>query len=185
VASAELEAKRLELLLEMAPKARRVAYLRNPAHPRAEQQIGYVQAAARAHGAQLRVFHAQTREQVDEALLRISRKVADVAMVSTDVVLAGKSKEIAHALRKARPPTAYPWRTYIDHGGLMYYGVDVRSMWRRTLSYVDRILKGAKPTDLPVEEVSAFELVISRTSARELGIEVPQFLIARANEMAP
>jgi putative ABC transport system substrate-binding protein len=131
------------------------------------------------------VFHAQTREQVDEALLRISRKVADVAMVSTDVVLAGKSKEIAHALRKARPPTAYPWRTYIDHGGLMYYGVDVRSMWRRTLSYVDRILKGAKPTDLPVEEVSAFELVISRTSARELGIEVPQFLIARANEMAP
>jgi putative ABC transport system substrate-binding protein len=80
---------------------------------------------------------------------------------------------------------AYPWRTYIDHAGLMDYGVDVRSMWRRTLSYVDRILKGAKPTDLPVEEVSAFELVISRTSARELGIEVPQSLIARANEMAP
>lgn len=131
------------------------------------------------------MFDAQTGDQVDAALPRISRKVADGAMVSTDVVLAGKSKEIANALRKSRLPTAYAWRTYTDHGGLMYYGVDVRNMWRRAASYVDRLLRGAKPTDLPVEQVSSFELVISRGGARELGIEVPQSLIARANELAP
>jgi putative ABC transport system substrate-binding protein len=185
VASAELEAKRLELLLEMVPKARRIAYLRNPAHPHAEHQVEYARAAARKHGVQLTVFDVQTADQVDAALRRISRKVADGAMVSTDVVLAGKSKEIANALRNARLPTAYPWRTYVDHGGLMYYGVDVHNMWRRVFSYVDRLLKGAKPTDLPVEQVSSFELVISRGSARALGLDVPQSIIARANELAP
>lgn len=185
VASAELEAKRLELLLEMVPKARRIAYLRNPSHPRAVDQIAYAQEAARKHSVQLIVFDVQTREQVDAALQRISRRIADGAVVSTDVLLAGRSKEIAGALRKAQLPTAYPWRVYIDHGGLMYYGVDVRQMWRRAISYVDRLLKGAKPTDLPVEQVSAFQLVISRSGARELGIEVPQSLIARADEFAP
>jgi putative ABC transport system substrate-binding protein len=183
VASPELEAKRLEFLLEMVPRARRVAYLRNPDNPLAERQIEYAREAAKKYGVQLVLFDVTTPAQTDSALQRISRKAADAAMVSTDVVLVAKSREIASALRKAQLPVVYPWRLYVDQGGLLYYGVDVRDVWRRAVSYIDRLLKGAKPSDLAIEQVSTFQLVINVAAAKELGIDVPQSLLARADEI--
>jgi len=181
--SLELEAKRLELLMEVVPRARRVAYLRNPANPLAPRLNSETEQAARKLGVELVPVDARVAQEVDVALARLSRKSADAVLVSTDMILATRSEQIAQALHKARLPAMYPWRPYLDSGGLMYYGMNHVDAWRRAAAYVDRVLKGAKPADLPIEEISGFELVINLREAGALGIDIPQGLLMRAEEV--
>jgi len=182
VPSPQLTAKRLELLMELVPRARRIVYLGNPSNPLAELELEQVERAAKALNVQLVRLDIRKRDEINNALKRVSRKTADAGLVSTDVVLASASEEIVRAFRAARLPAVYPWRPYVEQGGLMYYGVPLQEIYRSAALYADRILKGAKPNDLPVEELSKFELVLNMREAERLGIQVPQSLRARVTE---
>jgi putative ABC transport system substrate-binding protein len=181
--SLELEAKRLELLIEVAPRARRVAYLRNPANPLAPRLTGQVEQAAKKLGVQLSLVDARVAAEVDASLAGLSKRSADAVLVSTDMILFTKGKEIVQTVAKARLPAVYPWRPYVDYGGLLSYGMDYVEAWRHAASYVDRILKGTKPTDLPIEEVSRFAMAVNLREAQALGIEIPQGVLLRAEEI--
>jgi putative tryptophan/tyrosine transport system substrate-binding protein len=181
--SLELEAKRLELLIEAVPRARRIAYLRNSANPLAPRLDAEMERAAKRLGVELVPVDARAAQDVDSAVARLSKRSADAVIVSTDMILATRNEQIVGALRKAHLPAIYPWRPYLDSGGLMYYGMNHVEAWRRAAAYVDRILKGSKPNDLPVEEISRFELVINLREAGALGIELPQALLMRAEEI--
>jgi putative ABC transport system substrate-binding protein len=108
---------------------------------------------------------------------------SDAILVASDLGLLAENARIASAIRKARIPAVFPWREYHQHGALMSYGPDLKEVYRRTASYVVKILNGAKPSDLPVEEISKFDLVIDLRVAHELGINVPQELLFRADEV--
>ncbi len=181
--STELMAKRLELLKQVAPHIRRVILLGNPG---SQLQAGVLKEARRAGEAlhiQIVAVNARNVAEPDAALSRLQHGPSDAFMVASDVLFLGNRAKIAAAVAKARLPGIFPWRDYHDAGVLMSYGSSTKEMGRQVAAYVDRILKGAKPADLPIEQSSKYELVIDLRLARAMGLKVPRSLLARADEV--
>ena len=181
--STELTAKRLELLREMLPRASRIAVLVNPANTANTTTLREVEAAGRAIGFQTQIVNAGTSREIDTAFAAFARERPDAVFLGTDAFFNGRRLQLANwASRHALPMTSGS-RDICEVGGLMSYGSNIVDSYRQQGVYVGRILKGAKPADLPVEQFAKFELVINAQTARILDLEIPPTLLARADEV--
>jgi putative ABC transport system substrate-binding protein len=182
--SQEVNAKRLGLLHELVPKAIRVAVLLNPANgPSAETTLRDIQEPARAMGMQIHVLNATTIGEIDAAFGVLACERPDALFIAADVFFTSRRVQIATLAARDRIPAAYSTRDAVAAGGLMSYGTDLVDMYRQVGVYAGKILKGAKPADLPVVQSTRFELVINLTTAKALGIEVPETLLVTAGEL--
>jgi putative ABC transport system substrate-binding protein len=180
----ELVAKRFELLRELIPGAVRVGVLVNPADARnTETTLREVEAAARAMGMQTQVMRASTSGEVETAIAAIAREHCDALFVAGDAFLNSRRLQLALLAARHGMPASYGSRDYPEYGGLMSYGANLTDAFRLAGVYTGRILKGAKPTDLPVEQASKFELVINHPAAKILGLAIPPTLFALADEV--
>jgi putative ABC transport system substrate-binding protein len=179
----ELTAKRLELLRELVPAAARVAMLVNPTNPTAEIVVRNVAAAARAMGLQIQVLNASTGREISAAFATFVRERPDALFVGGDAFFTSRRVQLANLAVRHAIPATFPTRDYAEAGGLMSYGSSAPDAWRQVGAYTGRILKGAKPTDLPVVQASKFELVVNAETARMLGLAVPPMLLATADEV--
>jgi putative ABC transport system substrate-binding protein len=181
---AELTTKRMELLRELVPTVSRVAVLVNPADASiAKLTLRDAETAARAMRLQIRVLNASTSRDINEAFATFVRERPDALFTSPDPFFLTRRTQLTHLASRHGVPAAYPVRDFAESGGLMSYGTDVTDAWRQVGAYTGRILKGAKPADLPVVQASKFELVINAETARMLGLEIPPMLLARADEV--
>lgn len=184
VYNAELTAKRLELLRELVPAAARVAVLVNPLNARTTAvTLRDVEPAARRLGLQLQVVNASTSREINAAFETFVHDRPDTLFVDPDPFLASRRIQLVHLATLHKVPAVYPVRDYAEAGGLMSYGSDITETFRQMGAYTGRILKGAKPADLPVVQASKFELVINAETARMLGLDVPPTLLSRANKV--
>jgi ABC-type uncharacterized transport system substrate-binding protein len=182
--SLELVAKRLELLRQMVPGAVRVAVLVNSANSAfAETTSKDVEPAARAMGLQIQFLKASTSREIDAVFVTLARQRPDALFVGNDPFFTSRRVQLANAAAHHSIPSTFGSREIVEAGGLMSYGVNIVDAWRQLGAYVGRILKGAKPTDLPILQSSKFELVINVQTARTLGLDVPDSLLARADEV--
>ncbi len=182
--TAELGAKRLGLLHELVPTASRIAVLANPTDQvRTTSNIKDVEAAARAIGLQIHVFSASTTDEVDAAFAAILRERMHALLSIPDAYLNTRRVQLATLAARHALPTAYPLRDYVEAGGLMSYGTSLADAQRQVGIYTGRVLKGEKPSDLPVVQPTKFELVINRSTAKALDLDVPATLLARADEV--
>jgi putative ABC transport system substrate-binding protein len=180
----ELPGKRLELLKETVPQSARIAVLANPAAPGHVSRIHRLRVAAQALGLHLHVAEVRQADELDPAFAAMIHAGADALLVLSDSQLLSKLYQRTVALAAThRLPAMYDWRYYVDAGGLMYYGRSVPANARRIAVYVDKILKGAKPADLPVEQPTTFELVINLKAAKALGMTMPPSLLLLADEV--
>jgi putative ABC transport system substrate-binding protein len=183
--SRELGGKRLELLKEAVPKVARVAVLYEPASPAIVLDVKEVlPAAARTLGLSVRSWEVRDADGFDRVFAAMGKERPDGIYVPPGGPLTrANGKRIAGFALKSRLPSVYHSREFVDAGGLMYYGADVADSYRRVAYYVDRILKGAKPADLPVEQPTKFELVINLKTAKQIGVTIPQSLLFRADKV--
>jgi putative tryptophan/tyrosine transport system substrate-binding protein len=182
--SGELTAKRLELLHEVVPAATRVAVLVNPANALAtESTLRDVQSAARAMGLQIQVVNASTSYEINAAFATFVRERPDALFVGVDIFLNNRRAQLVNLASHYSLPAIFSNRDFAEIGGLMSYGSDIKDAFRQVGVYVGRILKGAKPAELPVVQASKFELVINAETARMLGLTVPPTLLATADEV--
>jgi putative tryptophan/tyrosine transport system substrate-binding protein len=182
--AAELVAKRLELLRELVPRIERVAVLLNPDDAsRTESSLRDVEAAARAMGLQIQILNANTSREIDTAFDGIAHERPVALFVTTTTFLSVRVVQLALLAAFHRLPSSHDLREFAEAGGLMSYGTNIADVYRQIGVYAGRILKGAKPADLPVVQSSKFQLVINAHTARMLGIEVPPMLLARADEV--
>jgi putative ABC transport system substrate-binding protein len=180
----ELAAKRLELLRELVPGAARAAVLVNPANPaNAEATLLAVPSAARAMGLQIQVLNASNIREIDAVFGTFMRERPDALFVGGDPFFVSRRIQLVHLATRHAVPATFPNRDYPAIGGLMSYGTSIRDAFRQAGIYAGRILKGAKPADLPVVQSSKFELVINASTARMLGLTVPDKLLATADEV--
>jgi putative ABC transport system substrate-binding protein len=180
----ELAAKRLGLLRELVPRAARVAVLVNPANPAtAESTVKDTQAAARTIGLQARILNASSIREIDAAYASLVRDRADALLVAGDGFFNSRRVQLAMLAVRHAVPATYAVREYAEAGGLISYGTSFAVTDRQVGIYAGRILKGAKPADLPVLQSTKFELVINLQAARMLSLEVPPTLLARADEV--
>ena len=179
----ELAAKRLELLRELVPAATRVAVLVNPNATNAESTLRDVELAARAMGLQIQVVSASTSREIDAAFATFERERPDALFVGGDPFFNARRVQLALLAGHREIPAIYSGREYAEAGGLMSYGSNITDAFRQVGVYVGRILKGAKPADLPVVQASKFELVINAQTARMLGLTVPPTLLSTADEV--
>lgn len=184
ILSGELVAKRLELLRELVPGAARVAVFVNPANATStETTVRDVELAARTIGLQIQVLNASTSREIDAAFAALARERPDALLVATDTLFTTRRVQMSlQAMRHAIPAT-YSAREVVEAGGLMSYGSNLTDALRQAGAYTGRILKGAKPADLPVVQASKFELVINHQTARMLGLTVPDKLLVAADEV--
>jgi putative tryptophan/tyrosine transport system substrate-binding protein len=182
--ASELAAKRLELLRELVPGAARVALLVEPANVRiTEGTVRDVEAAARAMGLQIRVLNANTSREIDTAFGTLASERPDALFVGSSTLFNARRVQLAHWATHHRVPATYSARQYVQAGGLMNYGASPTDAYRQVGVYTGRVLKGAKPADLPVVQSTKFELIINNQTARMLGLNVPPTLLARADEV--
>ena len=182
----ELVSKCLELLKQAVPGVSRVAVLSQPgAVPeRTEKDIlKGAEVAARALGMQLQVVEARGAEDFDRAFSQMTSTRMGALTVLSTPVFSSERKRLVNLAAKNRLPTVFSFREYVEAGGLISYGPDLADLYRRSATYVDRILKGTKPSELPVEQPSKFELVINLRTAKQLGLTIPQSVLARADEV--
>jgi putative tryptophan/tyrosine transport system substrate-binding protein len=179
----ELTAKRLELLRELVRGAARVAVLVNPANIAIETTLRDVQSAARAIGWQIQILNASTTREIEGAFETLARERPDALAVGPDAFFTDRRVQLVNLSSRHAIPTAYGDRGFAEVGGLMSYGANLGDAYRHLGVYAGRILKGAKPADLPVVQSSKFELVINHPTARMLGLEVPPTLLATADEV--
>jgi putative ABC transport system substrate-binding protein len=180
----ELAAKMLGLLLELVPAATRVAVLVNPANAtNAESTLSGVDSAARAMGLHIQIVHASTGSEIDAAFATFARERPDALFVGGDPFLNARRVQLALLAGRHGIPAIYSGREYAEAGGLVSYGSDITDAYRQMGVYTGRVLKGAKPADMPVTQASKFELVINAQTARMLGLTVPPTLLARADEV--
>jgi len=176
--------KRLELLKEVVPSASRVAVLLNPANPTNPLQLKEIQAVAPALGVTLLPLEAKEPNDIDRAFAVMRNQQAGALIVFGDLMLFGThQKRLAELALKSRLPAIWAQKENVDAGGLMSYGTNFDDLYRRAAGYVDKILKGAKPADLPVEQPTKFELVINLKTAKALGLTIPQSVMLRADQV--
>jgi putative ABC transport system substrate-binding protein len=182
--NAELAAKRLELLRELVPTAVRVAVLVNPSNPTTtEISLRDLEPAARNMGLQLQIVRASSSAEINAAFATFARERPDALFVGQDALFGARRIQLAHLATRHAIPTAYSAREYAEVGGLMSYGANVVDTYRQIGVITGRILKGAKPADLPVLQSTKLDLVINAETARAIGLTVPHSLIARADEV--
>ena len=179
--SRELGGKRLELLKEAVPKLTRVAVLYSPAAPASVLDVKEVlPVAARALGLTLQPWELRAAGDFDRVFAALSKERPDGLYPTGGPLIAANGKRIADFALKSQLPSVGSIREYVDAGGLMYYGADLADSFRRVAYYIDRIIKGAKPSDLPVEQPTKFELVINVKTAKQIGLTIPQSMLYRA-----
>ena len=179
----ELDAKRLELLHEILPKAVQVAAVWNPGNLESGLQRKRLQDAARVRGMRMRFVEAQHPGEIDAAFASIAREQTDAVVVSADPMLVNERRRIVELAGRTRVPAVYFDRTFAEAGGLLSYGTDLFALYRSAGTYVDKILKGAKPADLPVQQPTQFELVINLKTAKTLGLTIPPPILLRADRV--
>jgi putative ABC transport system substrate-binding protein len=179
----ELMAKRLELLTELAPQASTIALLVNPTNENAERVVRDGQHAARAKGVQLNILKAATESEIDTAFATLAQLRAGALLVSPDPFFVSRREQLVVLASRHAVPAMYYWREAVAAGGLISYGPSLAGIWRQLGGYVGKILKGAKPADLPVQQPTTFELVINLKTAQALGLTVPPLLLATADEV--
>jgi ABC-type uncharacterized transport system substrate-binding protein len=175
--------KWLQLLKDAVPKLARVAVLWNRANPGVASQVHDIEAAARTLGVRLQLLEFRGADQVESALTAMATPRPDGLIVPADAASNQQRARIIAFAAKNRLPTIYPAREIVEVGGLMTYAPSQIDSWRRAADYVDKILKGAKPADLPMEQPTTFELVINLTTAKALGLTIPPLLLGRADEV--
>jgi ABC-type uncharacterized transport system substrate-binding protein len=178
-----LVAKQLELLHELIPQATVISVLVNPNFPGTAFQLRDMQEAARTLGHPMHVLNASTGSEINTAFATIAQQRTDALLVAGDPFFLSRLSQFITLAARHAVPTIYPQREYVAGGGLISYGTSVTDAYRQVGVYVGRILKGAKPMDLPVVRATKFELVINLQTAKLLGIEVPPTLLARADEV--
>jgi putative tryptophan/tyrosine transport system substrate-binding protein len=181
--SSELVRKRLQVLLELLPGIRVVAVLMNPDTPFTALALQELRIAAAARGQHLEVFETRTANQLSTNIEAAVRARASALITLQDPLLRGLRQQISDLAAKVQLPTIYGSRDFVEAGGLISYGVDRRQLHRRAAELIDKILKGAKPADIPVEQPTKFELVINLKTAKALGLTVPNTLLALADEV--
>jgi putative ABC transport system substrate-binding protein len=178
-----LAEKRLQLLHDCVPNAELIALLVNPTSPVAEPQTRDAQAAARALGVRLTVLSAITENDFDQVFASLVRQRADALFVSADPFFSSRREHLVALAAQRAIPTLYEFREFVEAGGLMSYGTVLSDGYYKGGNYVARILKGANPADLPVEQIDKFELIINLKTARTLGLEIPPKILALADEV--
>jgi putative tryptophan/tyrosine transport system substrate-binding protein len=179
----ELNPKRLELLRELVPQARVIGMLVNPNNPASERVTREVQDAARADGVQLHVLKASSESEIDATFAALVQRQARALLVATDPFITSRTEQVTALAARHGIPAIYGWREFTTAGGLISFGPSRVTSYRQIGVYAGKILKGAKPADLPVLQPAIFELVINTKTAKALGLAVPPALLARADEL--
>jgi putative tryptophan/tyrosine transport system substrate-binding protein len=178
-----MEAKRIGLLREVVPGATTIGFLMNPTFPAAETQLGDIQEAVRSHGIHLEILRASTDQAIDAAFETIARQRIPALVIGADPFFDTRRTKLAILAAKQAVPTMFHLREYAEAGGLMSYGIDLPDVYRQVGDYAGRILKGAKPADLPVLQPTKFELVINLQTAKALGVDISPNLHSLADEV--
>lgn len=181
--SGPLGQKRLELVREFAPKATDVAMLVNPLSPDAPPEIRDMQAAAQANGFKITLLNASTLDELKTAIATLADHRSSALLVGADPFFMVRREQIVALIAQQKVPAVYPFREFADAGGLMSYGTNIANAYRQSGIYAGRILKGAKPADLPVLNPTSFELVVNLKAAQTLGLDIPPALHARSDEV--
>jgi len=181
--SPEVVGKQLELLRQVVPKISRVAVLANPANPGNAGQLRQAEVVAKALGMRLQPLGAQSPSEIDRAFAAMTRERAGALLVLLDPLLARQREHIADLAARSHLPAMYALRLHVEAGGLMAYGANFFGLYRRAAIYMDKILKGAKRGDLPIEQPTKFELVINMKAAKALGLTIPPSLLVQAGEV--
>jgi putative ABC transport system substrate-binding protein len=181
VNASDMAGKRVQLLKELVPTVKRVAFLSHPSHPTNAVQLQGAEAAARTLGVHLKAMPVRGADDFAPALTA-QRGIEGVLHADTPLFVTHRAR-LVDAVGGSRLPAIYSARVYVEAGGLMSYGANLPDLWRRAAAYVDKILKGSKPGDLPVEQPTTFELVINNRTAKTLGLTIPQSVLQRANEV--
>jgi putative tryptophan/tyrosine transport system substrate-binding protein len=180
----QLVGKRLELLKEVIPGLSRVALLCNPSNPRSDLGMRETEVVAQSVGVQLHVAEVQDRDDLERAFAALKRERAEALItLRTPLIVNDLAKPIIHLADKSRLPAIYDDRIFPQLGGLMSYGVNLADLDRRAATYIDKILKGAKPVDLPIEQPTKFDLVINLKTAKALGLKIPAHLLMEADRV--
>ena len=180
--ASDLAGKRLQLLSEIILGMRRLAIIGNVGYSAVVLEITAAQAAAHTLGLEMKTLEIRRAEDIPPAVESIRGHVEALYVVA-DALLVANGQQISTLALTARLPTVYPLREFVDVGGLMSYGADFLDLWRRAADVADRIPRGAKPADIPVEQPTKFDLVINRKTAKALGLTIPQTLLATANDL--
>jgi putative ABC transport system substrate-binding protein len=183
ILGAELSGKRLQLLKEMLPNVSRVAFLWNPANASLISHFNEIQAAARALGLTLQSVEVRDPKEFESAFLKMMRDRPDALIMTADTMHRLHLERIVDFAANRRLPAMYQLKAYVEAGGLISYGASQSDLFRRAAVYVDKILKGAKPGELPVEQPTKFQLVINLKTAKSLGLTIPPAVLARADEV--
>jgi putative ABC transport system substrate-binding protein len=181
VNASDMAGKRVQLLKELVPTLKRIAMLSHPPHPTSAVQLQGAEAAARTVGVQLDAVPVRGADDFASALKALPG-IDGVLNADTPLFITNRAR-LVNAVGAHRLPAIYPARAYVDAGGLMSYGPNVPELWRRAGVYVDKILKGAKPGDLPVEQPTTFELTINRRTAQAMGLTIPPSIVVRADQI--
>jgi len=181
--TSELTAKRLELLRQLVPAGSTIAVLANSTSPESEPQLRNVQSAARVSGQQIRILDARTEGEIDAAFAALVRARDGALLVTNDPLFSPSRNQIVALAARHAVPAIYDRRAHAEAGGLLSYGTHYLDAYRRLGIYAARILNGAKPADLPVEQSTKFELVINLKTAKALGLTLPPTLLALADEV--
>jgi putative ABC transport system substrate-binding protein len=179
----ELSGKQLQMLKEAVPEASRVAFLCNPENPAMGPGLNGAQATARALAVQLQVFEVRRPNELEKAFSAMARDRVGALLTLPDALFSNERVQLLKLATKSRLPAIFSPRDFVEAGGLMSYGPNVPNQFRRAANYVDRILKGANPADLPIEQPTTFELVINLKTAKALGLTIPQSVLIRADEV--
>jgi putative tryptophan/tyrosine transport system substrate-binding protein len=179
----DLSGKRLDILKEAFPKMKRVAYLWNPSAVLANPSFDQAKAIAQAVALQLRSYEVYTLAEIEKAFADMSKARPDALFVPLSPLMTLNSKRIVELALEQRLPGMYPTNQFAEEGGLMTYGPRIGDMYRRAATYVDKVLKGAKAGDLPVEQPTKFEFVINLKTAKQIGVTIPPNVLARADKV--
>ena len=179
----EISGKQLEILKEIVPRLSRVAVLGNSTEPGNAQALREMELAAGAFRVQLQYLDVRSANDIESAFRTASKGPADAVLLLGSPIASSQRTQIAAFAVKSKLPAIYPWPEFVEDGGLMAYGVSITDLFRRAAIYVDKILKGTKPADLPVEQPTKFEFVINLKAAKQIGLTIPPNVLARADKV--
>ena len=179
----DLDGKRLELLKEAFPKVARVAFLWESGGTRGNLALTDMEAAAKALGLKLLSLEVRSLDDFESAFARAKREGAQALITTTGALINTQQRQVLDFAAKNRLPAMYPYSEFVEAGGLMSYAPNNTDLWRRAADFVDKILKGTKPADIPVEQPTKFEFIINLKTAKQIGVTIPSSVLARADRV--